>query len=484
MNGIYLYLLLREIGDELVGKHVENIETRDRVVRLLLNDRFLYISLYPKALGLFLSEKKLHEYETVRYMTDIVKSSRISSIEQHNMMPVVSVTLQKPFPKQQEMEIVLSFYPEAPNFSLKTGPRKINLFSRYVEKNAKASILKLTADEIENKNKEKLVTSIEGIDNRMAQELNSKRLNELKTILRGKQTKPKLVSVEPLHISLFAHGYIREYVSFNALLENAITDFFRAQERKSVEQQRRRASRNIRKRIARLEKKLMRTEEIEHVRKLGEMILANINIVKKGASVVKVIDPYTQKYTEIELDPHLTPQGNAQRYFTKYKKAKRGQPRLKEQIKALTEELKTLESKFEVKHVVEKKKAGTIPLKVPFIKFDLDSGSVVFAVKSARSNDELTFKYARPSDYFFHTRGFEGAHIILRPNIPRGQRPSKEEIRIAAGVAAYFSKAKKQKNVAVSYTQRKYLKKSKKGKVGSVILMREEVVFVDPKLPD
>jgi predicted ribosome quality control (RQC) complex YloA/Tae2 family protein len=219
------------------------------------------------------------------------------------------------------------------------------------------------------------------------------------------------------------------------------------------------------------------------VRKLGELILANVNKVKKGASAAQLVDPYTQKQIEVKLDPHLTPQGNAQRYFVKYKKAKRGQPRLREQIRALTEELKALKSKFPVRRLTGKKITGAVLPKEPFLKFDLDSGSVVFAGKSARSNDELTFKHARPGDYFFHTRGFEGAHIILRPNIPRGQRPSKEEIRIAAAIAAHFSKAKKQKNVAVSYTQRKYLKKSKKGKVGSVILMREEVIFVDPELP-
>jgi predicted ribosome quality control (RQC) complex YloA/Tae2 family protein len=121
--------------------------------------------------------------------------------------------------------------------------------------------------------------------------------------------------------------------------------------------------------------------------------------------------------------------------------------------------------------------------KEPFHRFLLESGSVVLVGKNARTNDELTFKHARPSDYFFHTRGFEGAHTILKPNIPRGQRPSRQEIMTAASIAAYFSKARKQNNVPVSYTQRKFLKKNKKAKPGSVILMREEVVFVEPELP-
>jgi len=102
--------------------------------------------------------------------------------------------------------------------------------------------------------------------------------------------------------------------------------------------------------------------------------------------------------------------------------------------------------------------------------------------KNARSNEELTFKYARPDDYFFHTRGYGGSHVLLKARVPKGQKPRKEDIESAAALAAYFSKAKKQTRVPVSYTQRKYLKRNKKGKPGSVILMREEVVFVKPML--
>lgn len=483
MNGIYLCLLLREIGEELVGKHVEDIGVRDRTVRLLLNGHSLCISLYPKALGLFLSAKHMRGYETMKPMRDIAKSSRIIKIVQYNMMPVVSLMLQKPFPKEEDLEIVVSLYPEAPNFSLVTQSWQRNLFSRYIKKDSKASILELGENDVAGSGPEDLVRNIEGIDKKLAQELNPEHLQEIKAIVQGKRARPRLISTEPLYISLFAPKFVKEYSSFNDLLEIAITDFVRGRERQTIEQQQRVVSRNIRKRIARLRRKSLRPEDIERLRTAGEMILANINEVKKGSSSVKLVDPYTQKQIAIELDPHLTPQGNAQRYFSRYKKAKRGQPRLKEQIAALTKELNASESKSHGEKPTEKRVSEAVPSKEPFLRFVLESGSIVLAGKSARSNDELTFKHARPGDYFFHTRGFEGAHIILRPNIPRGQRPSKEEIRIAAAIAAYFSKAKKQQNVAVSYTQRKYLKKNKKGKIGSVILMREDVVFVDPGLP-
>jgi predicted ribosome quality control (RQC) complex YloA/Tae2 family protein len=177
----------------------------------------------------------------------------------------------------------------------------------------------------------------------------------------------------------------------------------------------------------------------------------------------------------------------------KYKKAKRGAPRIIQEIARLKKEIENIESRPIITAaapddgpVIERPDK---PL--PFRTFTLPSGSIVHAGRSSRSNEVLTFKHTRPDDYFFHARGIEGAHVILKPKMPKAknakirkcQKPRKEDIEAAASIAAFYSKAKKQKNVPVSYTQRKYLKKNKKGRAGSVIMMREEVIFVDPLDP-
>ncbi|MEO0190903.1 MAG: NFACT RNA binding domain-containing protein, partial [candidate division WOR-3 bacterium] len=205
----------------------------------------------------------------------------------------------------------------------------------------------------------------------------------------------------------------------------------------------------------------------------------------KGMKKINLFNPYTQKEQEIKLDPQKTPQQNAEDYFKEYKRLKKGIPKIQERIKRLEKEIKLLQSKKIIKGktseiYIEKSKEKK---SLPFRRFILSSGSLVFVGKNAKSNMELTFKFARPDDYFFHIRGYEGAHTILRPALKKGQNVRKEDIEKAAAIAAYFSKVKNQKNVPVSYTQIKYLKKSKKGKLGTVILMREEVVFVDPLLP-
>jgi len=62
-------------------------------------------------------------------------------------------------------------------------------------------------------------------------------------------------------------------------------------------------------------------------------------------------------------------------------------------------------------------------------------------------------------------------------------KPDKEIVRIAASIAAYYSKARNASNVPVAYCERKYVKKTKGLKQGSVIMEREKIVNVKPEIP-
>ena len=157
---------------------------------------------------------------------------------------------------------------------------------------------------------------------------------------------------------------------------------------------------------------------------------------------------------------------------------------LHKKIAVLEKELHEVSKSSIAPKAPEKKVGKKHSVSRPFREFMLASGSIVYVGKSARSNDELTFGFARPHDYFFHIRGYEGSHVILRAKVSRTQKPQKQDMMTAASIAAFYSKAKTQKNVPVSYTQRKYVKKDKKGKPGAAIMMREQVMFVDPGLPE
>ncbi len=484
MNGIYLHLVLKEISPTIINKFIHRISFQDRLIQIEFDDDSLFISLYPQILGLYIG-KKNSKFLKLNFFDEHLKGAHITHIQQIGFAPVVDLFLARvEYGQQISFKIKLSFYKEGPNLSLFLGSARRDLFLRYIEKATKTSVLNMPPDVLENK--ELLLKNFEGIDKTLAEELNRGTFEKLRNIINGEPHKPRVISTFPLKISLFADEFVREYDSWNELFKEEINFYVEEKERLSYENKRKNEIRKIEQKIAKLKKEIADKEAIEFYRIAGELILMNIPKIKKGMEKVKLFDPYTQQDIEIKLNPIKDAHKNAEEYFKKYRKMKRGVPKIAERIKQLEKEINLLKSGVEITKKIPKI-SDVITVKekktLPFREFILDSGSHIYVGKDARSNMELTFKFARPDDYFFHIRGYEGAHTILRPVLKKGQNIRRNDIEKAAAIAAYFSKAKNQKNVAVSYTQRKYLKKSRKGKLGTVVLMREDVIFVNPALP-
>src|SRR5690606_16411814 len=106
-------------------------------------------------------------------------------------------------------------------------------------------------------------------------------------------------------------------------------------------------------------------------------------------------------------------------------------------------------------------------------------GFEILVGKNARRNDELTFKIAHKNDLWFHAKDVAGSHVIIR-QVP-GKKPGEAVIERAASLAAYFSKRKGEALVPVSYTERKYVRKTKDLAPGQVIVEKETVVLVAPQ---
>lgn len=114
--------------------------------------------------------------------------------------------------------------------------------------------------------------------------------------------------------------------------------------------------------------------------------------------------------------------------------------------------------------------------------FKLADGLEVWVGKDSSANDLLSMKYTAQNDLWFHVRGASGSHTVLK--IPENTTDiPKEDIKTAASIAAFYSKAKKAKIVPVAYTQAKNVQKYKGAKSGSVIIKSEKIVKVEPELP-
>lgn len=245
------------------------------------------------------------------------------------------------------------------------------------------------------------------------------------------------------------------------------------------------------------------TARAEEYEGFGKALTAHLHEIPKGSKRILIADPFSPgNDLSIPLDPALSPARNAERYYEKAKHAKAAAEdslsrleQLRRRENALTGLLRDLDGstdsislkKYLHSHENDLKQLGFMTAKEqeelpPFKIFTVEGGFTVYAGKSSENNDLLTVKFARPNDLWFHARGSSGSHVVLRTGTGSGE-PSKKAIEQAASIAAYYSKMKNAKHVPVAMCEKKYVRKPKGVPPGTVVIEREKVIFVEPKLP-
>ncbi|MGI6498767.1 MAG: Rqc2 family fibronectin-binding protein [Oscillospiraceae bacterium] len=310
-------------------------------------------------------------------------------------------------------------------------------------------------------------------------------------------------------------GYLtlREESSFSALLDSFYA-LREARERiasKSGDLRRGAASARERamRKVAAQKKELAEAAERDTYRVWGDLITSSLHQIKKGAPSFVTADYYQETCPDVKipLDPLLTPQQNAARYYKRYQKAKTAAQVLTEQIRRGEADVVYLDSVLEALSKAEKEqdlqeireelleggylkrkgKPGKAKEKKPApgqpLSFVSSAGRPILVGKNNTQNDQLTLKTAFKSDLWFHVQKRPGSHVILQCE---GQPPDEGSILEAALLAAYFSSAQEGENVPVDYTQVRHVKKPKGARPGMVIYETYQTLYVtpDPALPD
>ena len=294
------------------------------------------------------------------------------------------------------------------------------------------------------------------------------------------------------------------YPSFSALLDA----FYEAREKQERARQRgadllRAASTardRLRRKLALQEKEYAATQDRDKLRIQGDLITANLYRMERGQSRLECENYYEAGApTSIPLDPLLTPQQNAAKYYKRYAKAKTAEKYLREQMDLARRDLEYLESvlaelaqaETEADYLdvrAELREAGFLKKQgrgkkeksrpaAPW-EFCTSSGLRVLAGRNNRQNDKLTLKDADRRDLWLHTQKIHGSHVILRC---AGRTPSEEDIAEAAMGAAWFSQARESGNVPVDYTEVRNVKKPAGGRPGMVIYTTCRTVNVTPE---
>ena len=246
------------------------------------------------------------------------------------------------------------------------------------------------------------------------------------------------------------------------------------------------------------EKDYAATQNRDELRICGDLITANLYRMERGQSRLTCENFYDESCAPItiQLDPLLTPQQNAAKYYKRYTKAKTAERYLREQMEIARRDLEYLESvleeidhaeteqdfidiRGELKDAGFLRKQGKKELKrtAKPREFRTTSGFRVLVGRNNRQNDKLTLKDADYRDIWLHTQKIHGSHVIL---CTEGRTPDDDTIVEAAKLAAYYSRARESGNVPVDYTQVKYVKKPAGARPGMVIYPTYQTVNVTP----
>lgn len=246
-------------------------------------------------------------------------------------------------------------------------------------------------------------------------------------------------------------------------------------------------------------KQLKDTEKRDQYRVYGELIHAYGYGIEAGAKSFDALNYYTNEMMTVPLDPTLTPQENAQRYFNKYNKLKRTYEALSELIEETKAEIDQLESictfmdlALSEEDLVQVKEeltdAGYIRRRYNGKRVRITShpyhyrssdGFDLYVGKNNYQNDELTFKFASGNDWWFHAKGAPGSHVIVKS---RGEELPDRTFEEAARLAAYYSKNRDAEKVEIDYVEKKHVKKPNGAKPGFVVYYTNYSMMIDPDI--
>ncbi len=347
----------------------------------------------------------------------------------------------------------------------------------------------------------------EGLADRLAQLMERVKAGDFTPTVLLREGRPFDFTFQPI-LQYGPAVELKRYPTFSALLD----DFYEqkeAQERvkqrgqdfiRSVTQARNRTA----KKIANQEADLARTAGREKLRRYGDIITTNFYAMSRGQSVLRAQDYYDPACPEVDipLDPLLTPQQNAARYYKDYKKAQKAEEMLTLQIEKNRGELDYLDSVLQMitlsegdrdlqeirqelmdnGYLKQHKRKMTAKGKQKIVhakplEFRSSGGLTILVGKNNSQNDRLTHREADKRDLWLHAQKLHGSHVILKTG---GLPPDERSLTEAAMLAAWFSQGRDSGQVPVDYTPVKAVKKPAGAKPGYVIYHTYQTLYVTP----
>lgn len=248
-------------------------------------------------------------------------------------------------------------------------------------------------------------------------------------------------------------------------------------------------------------KQLKDTENRDKYKIYGELLHVYGYNLEEGAKTLEAFNYYTNEMIQIPLDPMLSPQENAKKYFDKYNKQKRTYEALSSLIQETSDDIRYLESvrtaldiarseedlaeiKEELiaagymKRKFTKKKQRIKNKPLHYISSD---GYDMYVGKNNFQNEELTFHFANGNDWWFHAKQAPGSHVIVKT---KGEELPDSTFEEAGRLAAYYSSMRNADKIEIDYVEKKHVKKPSGGKPGFVVYYTNYSLVIDSDISE
>ena len=261
-----------------------------------------------------------------------------------------------------------------------------------------------------------------------------------------------------------------------------------------------------RKKLTRITADLEEAKQATRFEQFGNLLMANLHTVPPGAPEVCVDDLFggPGEKVVIPLKTNRLPRENALDYLKRGKKGKRAEPILTTRLSEVRARCEALEASLaglrqaetaDQVHQIERKmrrdkllgdkrsggramESAARPSGPRPRRYKTEAGWTVLVGRNNRENDRLT-KGSAGDDIFLHAQGCPGSHVILKRE-GRADMPSRDTLREAASLAAYWSKARSAAKVPVVYTEVRHVQKPRGAPPGLVTLKNEKSLMARP----
>lgn len=243
--------------------------------------------------------------------------------------------------------------------------------------------------------------------------------------------------------------------------------------------------------IIKLQQSILEANGADKFKEAGDYLFMSGKLQLKGIDNIDVYD-YDGKVINILLNPKLNIKDNANKYYQRYQKLKKGLSYQEKELDianknldyflSLNEQLEfsnyndALEIKDELIKLgylkaQKQKRNSKKNHKNPNIYKVIFNDKLIMFGKNNIQNSFLTFKIATKKQTFFHAKDYHGAHVVIDSD-----NPSEAEIRLCAQIAAYFSGGRNSSSIPVDYCLIKDVKKITGAKAA---ITNQKTIYID-----